>query len=274
MMSDVIDAIFDSLGSTAVTDVPLEVCPICGGKKEHIITFNGRMRKVPCMCRCDEAAYEEEKRKRQEEEDMRRLQEIRGASLMDSKFYDATFDKFQETTSNGRNYQYCKRYAENFKRFLDEKQGLLFWGSVGTGKSYAAACIANELLSKGTPVIMTSFVRVVDMFYADKETDIIARLNRAKLVVFDDLGAERGTDYALEKVYDVVDSRYRSGLPMIVTTNMTMQDMRAETDIRYKRIYDRIFEMCYPMNFAGDSWRTSMAKSRFQRMDELMRGEA
>ena len=71
-------------------------------------------------------------------------------------------------------------------------------------------------------------------------------LNTAKLLIIDDLGAERGTDYALEKVYNIIDSRYLSGKPLILTTNMTLKDMQESEDIRYRRIYDRIFEMCFP----------------------------
>ena len=95
-------------------------------------------------------------------------------------------------------------------------------------------------------------------------------MNDAKLAILDDLGAERGTEYALEKVYDIVDSRYRRKLPMLLTTNLTLDEMKAETDIRYVRIYDRIFEVCYPMLFEGISWRRQQANSRFLEMRKLL----
>ena len=95
-------------------------------------------------------------------------------------------------------------------------------------------------------------------------------MNRAKLVIFDDLGAERNTDYALEKIYNIIDSRYRKNLPMILTTNLTIDEMQQETDMRYKRIYDRIFEVCYPMQFTGPSWRQKEAFNRFNDMEKLL----
>ena len=166
------------------------------------------------------------------------------------------------------------RYAEKFDLMLEKNQGLLFWGDVGTGKSYAAACIANHLLDRKVPVIMTSFVKLLEVIQASREDEpaILSRLGYARLVIFDDLGAERGTDYALEKVYNIIDSRYRASLPMILTTNLTLKEMKEATDIRYSRIYDRIFEVCYPMEFTGPSWRKVEASRRFEEMRQFLEG--
>jgi DNA replication protein DnaC len=92
-------------------------------------------------------------------------------------------------------------------------------------------------------------------------------------VIFDDLGVERGTDYALEKVYDIIDSRYRRRLPMLLTTNRSVEEMKQEVDRRYTRIYDRIFEVCYPMQFVGQSWRKKEASQRFREMEKLLGGD-
>ena len=102
---------------------------------------------------------------------------------------------------------------------------------------------------------------------------MLNRLNRAKLLIIDDLGAERGTDFALEKVYDIIDSRYRAKLPVILTTNLSMDELKQATDIRYARIYDRIFEMCYPLEFVGRSWRKAEANRRFKELEALLEGE-
>ena len=168
-----------------------------------------------------------------------------------------------------------KRKEEEEKKrqeMYEKRQGLLFWGTVGTGKSYTAACIANELLDQMIPVVMTSFVKILQNIQGnpDEEERIMAGLNAAKLLIIDDLGAERSTDYALEKVYNIIDSRYLSGKPLILTTNMTLKDMQESEDIRYRRIYDRIFEMCFPVRFAGRSWREKAASKRFDAMKNLM----
>lgn len=120
-------------------------------------------------------------------------------------------------------------------------------------------------------VMMTSLVKLLELIQGgeEKESDIIARMNSAKLVIFDDLGAERNTDYALEKIYNIIDSRYRRKLPMLLTTNLTIDEMKDEEDRRYSRIYDRIFETCYSMQFTGPSWRKKEASRRFTEMEKL-----
>lgn len=231
--------------------------------------------KTTRKCKCERDRQEEEKRQKELRENMERVKVLRKCSLMDAKFQNATFDNFQVTKANQKNLKYCKRYATGFDEMLKKCQGLLFWGGVGTGKSYAAACIANYLLERKTSVVMTSFVKILELIQKgrDEETKIIGTLSDAKLVIFDDLGAERDTSYALEKVYNIVDSRYRSGLPMILTTNLNLQEMQEETDIQYARIYDRIFEVCYPMQFTGDSFRRQAAFNKFSEMGKFFEGE-
>jgi DNA replication protein DnaC len=88
----------------------------------------------------------------------------------------------------------------------------------------------------------------------DKQ-EYLDSLNRFRLLVIDDLGIERDTGYAKEQVFSIIDSRYRAGLPMIITTNLTMQKLATETELADKRVYDRIIERCYPVEVAGESRR-------------------
>ena len=257
------------------------ICGICGEPRQRFMLFDDPTDddpehkselKVVTMCRCEREEEEREKRKEEAAKDMEKIQRLRNASLLDEKLRGATFGAFKVTKYNERNLKLCRRYAMKFDQMVEKDQGLIFWGSVGTGKSFAAACIANYLLDRKVPVVMTSFVKLLEVFQSgrDEETSILNRLGYAKLVIFDDLGAERGTDYALEKVYNIVDSRYRKSLPMILTTNLTIEDMKSEVDMRYRRIYDRVFETCYPMQFTGPSWRMKEASRRYKDMEELL----
>ena len=190
---------------------------------------------------------------------------------MDAKFTAVSFDTLQLTQHNQRNLKWCRNYAKRFDEMLAKNQGLLMWGNVGTGKSYAAAAIANYLLSQQIPVVMTSFVKIVEDMQLRKisEYDFLESLSYAKLVIFDDLGAERKTDFAAEIVYNAIDDRYRKKLPMIITTNRTLNEMQDETDPKHSRVYDRIFEMCYPMQFTGPSWRRKIAADNYDAMQSL-----
>lgn len=230
---------------------------------------------APCLCKCKQAELEEEERRQRERESLALVEQLRSRSLMDEKFKAQNFSVFKETPDNEKALKLCRRYVERFPEMVKQNQGLLFYGGVGTGKTFAAACIANALLEKGVPVAMTSFVKLLERSknFAEDEGRLISNLNRAKLLIIDDLGAERETDYALEKVYDIVDSRYRAGLPMILTTNVSLRDMQRASDIRYSRIYDRIFETCYPVFFTGQSFRKQEAKKRFDDMKALLEGE-
>lgn len=265
-------------------DNDILICGKCGEPRQEFRDFpdpteeepdRKTMLKTTRMCKCDRDRRDEEERQKQLQENMERVKRLRKYSLMDAKFQSATFDNFQVTKSNQKNLKYCKRYATGFEEMMKKSQGLLFWGGVGTGKSFAAACIANYLLEQKISVVMTSFVKILELIQKDRdeESNIIRRLTDAKLVIFDDLGAERDTSYALEKVYNIVDSRYRSGLPMILTTNLSLQAMQEETDIQYARIYDRIFEVCYPMQFTGDSFRRQAAFNKFSEMGKFFEGE-
>lgn len=230
---------------------------------------------VPCKCRTDEIEREKELMEKQRE--MNKLTKLKAGSLMDEKFRESTFQSFLQTKNNARNLKLCRRYAEGFNEMLEKNQGLLLWGGYGTGKTYAAACIANCLLDRMVPVVMTSFVKILQNVQGFKSDDdeqrFIDLMNRAQLLIVDDLGTERNTDFALEKVYNIVDSRYRARKPMILTTNLTLSQMQEVSDVRYGRIYDRIFEMCYPIEFKGPSWRKKEASARFDEMTKFLEGE-
>ena len=176
---------------------------------------------------------------------------------------------------NQNNEKACRiaqNYVNHFDEMYESGQGLLFYGPVGTGKSWTAACIANALFNRGVPVIMTSFNKILKKI-ADKdqsENQIFARLNAAQLLILDDLGAERSTSYALEKVYDVIDGRVRTGKPMILTTNLTAEEIIAPKEIAYERIYNRILEVCVRVNISGSSFRYGNAKKRLNEVRALL----
>lgn len=250
----------------------ITVCKVCGENTEKIfhVPFgkgNKKEIKVHCMCKCEREREEFEERNR-------KIDDLKKLSLLDAKAKNIYFENYQVNNNNYKVFNIAKRYVQNFEDMFSQNQGLLFLGDVGTGKSYTAAAIANELINKLVPVVMTSFVKILQDMYisGNSESDYITKLNQAKLLIIDDLGAERGTDYALEKVYDIVDSRYRSGEPVIFTTNLTIQQMKNCTDIRYNRIYDRIFEMCYPVKFDGLSWRKKEAAKRYEDIKKILEG--
>lgn len=265
-----------------VDDEGFLVCGKCRTRRQTEITVpdltgsGAEIKKlvmVSCECRKKEIERENERRKREEER--QRIEALRRQSLLHGKLAGHTFDSFEVTDYNRQNAVLIKRYVKNFDKMFDENQGLLFYGDCSTGKTFSAACIANYLIDHGTSVIMTSFVDILNLFQKDQfaAEDLMERMNRVKLLIIDDLGAERDTSYALEKVYGIIDARGRSKKPLILTTNLGLNDMLREQDVRFKRIYERVFELCYPVEFAGESWRQKSASQRYDRMKSLLEGD-
>ena len=229
--------------------------------------LEGRLLPHPCRCeqeRLDrEAAEQEARRHRQAVADLKR----RG-------FTDPAMRGWTFANDNGKCQQmkHARFYVENWLTMQAENIGYLLWGGVGTGKSYFAGCVANALMEQEVAVRMTNFALILNDLTASFEgrNEYITRLCRAPLLILDDFGMERGMEYSLEQVYNVIDSRYRSRRPLIVTTNLSLQDLQHPQDTAHARIYDRLLEMCAPIRFSGENFRRATAQDKLARLKNLM----
>ena len=132
--------------------------------------------------------------------------------------------------------------------------------------------IQDDYMEKEIPVRMTNFALILNDLAASFEgrNEYISRLCRYPLLILDDFGMERGTEYGLEQVFNVIDSRYRSGKPLIVTTNLTLDDLHNPEDTAHSRIYDRLLSMCVPVRFTGDNFRQEAAQRKMESMKKLI----
>ena len=78
--------------------------------------------------------------------------------------------------------------------------------------------------------------------FSEDRSEFIASFDEYDLLIIDDLGVERSTEYAMEQMFFVIDSRYRSRRPMIITTNLKLSELKNPPDLAHARIYDRILE--------------------------------
>lgn len=153
----------------------------------------------------------------------------------------------------------------------NETKSYLCGDFIVTHNTYAACEVANALIDKGYPVLVTNFARMINQIQGTFEKqEYIDSLNNFALIVVDDLGIERDSPFAKEQVYNIIDSRYRAGLPMIITTNLTIDKIKSPEDIENKRIYDRILEKCFPIEVTGGSRRRKAIRESYDDMKELL----
>lgn len=267
-MSELFNAVMDEI-SASVPSADKEYigedgylhCSICHAKTETrvVVEALGINKVVRCICNCKaKEIADEEMRKRQEE-----YQRKRRICFAETNMASWTFEN--DDRANARISDAMERYANGFRYFMSDGKGLLLHGPVGTGKTYYAACIANRLIENGYDVKMTNFARLTNQIqgtYQGKQ-ELIDSLNDYQLLIIDDLGAERSSEYMMEMVYNIIDSRYRSGLPFIVTTNLLMDEIKKPQDVNYARIYDRILQRCFPVEVTGNSRRRQDVKDTY-----------
>lgn len=219
------------------------------------------------LCKC-----EAERRDREEAEKALRakVERLKRNAFTEAKMRNWTFEN--DDHSNEKISTIAKNYFENFEEMKTQRKGLLFYGNVGTGKSYIAACIANALMEKGIPAYMRNF-KEIDNALQDLirgKQEYYDNLNRFPLLILDDLSAERKTEYMQEIVFNVIDSRYKVGLPLIVTTNLTADELKYPAEITNKRTFSRLFEMCIPIEVSGTDRRREVLKKDHGKYKDLL----
>ena len=229
-------------------------CGICNTRKTCRIslpplpgTQSGKWKVVKCTC-----SHELEARESREAARVYRMSVDRNTktAFPHADYKHMTFDA--DDMKNQDATEYARRFAETFNP--ENSMGLVFCGERGAGKTFLSACIANYLLKRGFSVEMTNITRIsqaVDATFEGRAEEI-KRLMQLDLLILDDLGTERGTEYMLEHAFNIIDGRYKANKPMVISTNVTFDDMATESDIAKGRIYDRIIEKCFPVEMSGN----------------------
>lgn len=207
-------------------------CGICNTRKQTPITLNGKRYRVSCACRHESEAW-----------NVRNDEKSRRASTK------ATRISFDEDDGSNPSVGTVRMYADGFEHIAKDGGGLILYGATGSGKTWACECLMNDLISRGISVLMRNVPEMVQK--ADIEGRWIDQVIACKLLILDDLGAERDTKYAQEIVYEAINSRYSRGKPTVVTTNMTYEQMLNCEDVTSQRIYGRLIERSTPVDFGN-----------------------
>ena len=226
-------------------------------------------------CKCDRERLEKQKQREKEQE----IERLKRSCFISMSQWAYTFDNYKG--EKDKSYTIAKNYVKEYEQMKKENIGLLFCGTVGSGKTYLACCIANALIEEYMiRVKIRNFAQIINDlqksgFDLDKN-DYIESLTNVSVLILDDLGIERDTSYAKEQVYNIVNSRYLKQKPTIFTTNLPYEKIQNSDDgVEYERIYSRIIEMCIPVKVMGEDFRKRLQKEKLKQNKErlLMGGE-
>ncbi len=246
-------------------------CKKCHTPTQCRVEIAGRQSIVSCMCSCAKEELDKYERELAEMNRRNHIYSLKANGIQERALYDWTFEKAADSPS----IQMARRYVDSWPEVKKNNLGLLLWGDVGTGKSFTAACIANALLETGVPVLMTNFSKILNQMggmYSEERYKYIASFSSFELLIIDDLGIERNTEYALEQVYAVIDERYKSKKPLIITTNLTISQIRNAADVAHARIYSRVLELCTPVQVRGTDRRTEIGRDKQALVKDLLYG--
>lgn len=192
-------------------------CPQCGGSgwRPETVASKALPKVVPCECRAAALAD----------------YALRRAGIP-RRFLDKDFNNYavasadeamMESLSLARGA--ARRFAKDYPALT--KTGLLFYGRCGTGKTHLSIAIARELLAKGVDVfycnvkdLLETLRHSYDPVTQTTPREVSGRVIHAEVLILDDLGAERLTDWVQETMYHLINERYQHGRgALVITTN-------------------------------------------------------
>ena len=255
-----------------VGDDGLLRCGKCGTEKQMRVEWGGEVAVMPVMCKCQ--AEEAERR----EAVRRAVAHIRSVESAPSHRLCLPLDpkhEFGLGRDDKRGFRIVREYARHWAQMAEGGHGLVLIGPPGTGKTFAAGCLANFVRHDGKVPLVTSVSRAENVLWDAKGEDrtrVLEGIRSYDLVVIDDLGAERDSSYMDSRAFDLVDACYRSGRPLVVTTNVPLSQLKDPKGLARTRIYDRVLERCQPVIFDGPSYRALRAEENRAAVRRILDG--
>lgn len=262
-------------------DIPqVRKCPYCNKEFEAKGVLNPINNTISIFivnekCECDEFQKMEkeikEKRERQLLEDFEnyRKQEINkkvkrlyGLDFITNQFKGQTLENFIINSENAKTKLAAQKFLAKYK---DMKKGIIFVGKNGTGKTHISTAICNELIKENVPVIFGTLTELLDKYkecyknYTDGE--LTKLYSKVDLLVIDDLGVETMNEWMLSKLFVIVNERMKNELPIIITTNYDIDQLKKRLTIPSKvcettnSIISRLCYMCYRVECKGKDYR-------------------
>lgn len=221
-------------------------------------------------CKCDRERLERQKQREREQ----KTDQLKRDCFVSMSQWAYSFDNYRG--EKDKSYIIAKNFVKEYEQMKKDNIGLLFCGTVGSGKTYLACSIANALIEEYMiRVKIRNFAQIINdlqrsRFDLDKN-EYIEALTNVSVLILDDLGIERDTSYAKEQVYNIVNSRYLKQKPTIFTTNLPYEKIQNSDDgVEYERIYSRIIEMCIPVKVMGEDFRKRLQREKLKENKERL----
>ncbi|OFC91932.1 primosomal protein DnaI [Bacillus thuringiensis] len=226
--------------------------------------------KILPTCECVVEREEAKIREAQNFAKKREIEKLFSISNLGERFSKSTFESFLDRNGSETVYKVAVKYVKTFKEWNGES--LMLWGEPGNGKTHLAAAIVNELSKKGYIVVFQSVPELLQRIRStfnsenkENETEIMRALLECDLLILDDIGAEKTTEWVEEKLFNIIDGRYRKELPTLYTSNLEPKELKNQVG---KRSYDRMVETSLTVKNEAASYRREIAKQRLQRFIE------
>ncbi|WP_084145914.1 ATP-binding protein [Anaerovorax odorimutans] len=189
-----------------------------------------------------------------------RLKRLLKNSDLGSRFQTRTFKNFKTDKHNESIYEKCFQFAKHFEEIKTTGKGLLFIGNVGTGKTHLAAAIANYIIKEYILLVkfgsVTSLLNEIKNTYEssseETELQVIKELSNVDLLVIDDLGKEKASEWSNSVIYTIINNRYEGYKPLIVTTNLKIEELEKKLG---EAVVSRLIEMCDGIKMDGIDYR-------------------
>ena len=244
----------------------LKKCEFCGKELEPIgldyLYVNISPESIEYQrCTCDKSQeYWKEKDKQDAEEQKRKrfrnmIKVIYKQSYVGRKYQELNFENFIIDLNNKNAVKMANDYInKNKDKILSN--GLIIMGESGVGKTHLAAAIANKLIENDKIVLMGRLTTLLDMIketFRDNtksENELIELYSNVDMIIIDDLGTEKISSWALEKLYTIIQNRFENGLPIIITTRFDKKGLISR--FSYSNDQDlidatisKLYQMCY-----------------------------
>jgi len=241
------------------SDIQMQVCPICGGTGWVFEVNDGR--RIAKRCNCYLA---------------RRSDVLHRYARIPEKYNHCTLDGFEVEDEKGFINRHLARANQVAREFINLypaiERGLLFIGPCGVGKTHLAIGILKKLIEeKGAIGLFYDFrdlLRMIRRTYSSdsgtSEFDITDPVLSADILVLDELGSIKTTDWALDMLTHIIIRRYNDNKMLILTSNYLDEparegDERLEDRISY-RLRSRLYEMCVTVDMSGGDYRKRIGK--------------